>query len=141
MSRKKLAAFFIATDVLSPSDLGKPVAIDVEAAKGKQLIVEFDRQNDKDEKTGKYTVPTKYIQISYANIYHVDDPEVKDVPKNADAMGYRDASLKHDEKWFAFKGPAKKLTSQSKKPAMAGASTTASASQPAQFDAELPDDL
>lgn len=140
MSRKKLAAFFIATDVMNPNQLGRSVAIDVEAAKGKQLIVEFDRQKDKDEKTGKYTIPTKYIQVAYANIYHVDDPDVKDIPKNADALGCRDDSLKHDSDWFAFKDKTKKLAKQSKQPAMAGASSSSS-SNPTQFDAELPDDL
>ena len=117
MARKKLAAFFIATGVMIPDQLGKSVDIDVDKAIGKQLIVDLERQKDKDEK-GKYTIPTKYVQTAYANIYHVDDPDVKDIPKNAEALGMRDDADKHGPEWFAFK--AKKGAQPT--PAAAGAS-------------------
>lgn len=129
MSRKRLAAFFIATDVMTPDQLGKSVNIEVSAAVGKQLVAEFDRQMEKDA-AGKYTVPSKYIQISYANIYHVDDPDIKDIPKSKDALGMRDAGSKHDASYFAFKAKTKAVAKR--EPAMAGASAS-------QFDADLSD--
>jgi hypothetical protein len=101
-SRRKLAAFFIATDLMKPEQLGKPVQIDLQAAVGRQFIMRLARQMEKDDK-GKFTIATKYLQLDYAAIFHVDDPEVKGIPKNADALGMIDKSLRHDEEYFAFK--------------------------------------
>lgn len=129
MSRKKLAAFFIASDAMTPDQLGKSVNIELSEAVGKQIVAEFDRQMEKDAQ-GKYTVPTKYIQISYANIYHVDDPDVKDVPKHKEALKMRDAANKHEASYFSFKAKSKPATKR--EPALA----TASANQ---FDAGLDD--
>jgi len=111
MSKRKLAAFFIATGVMTPDQLGKAVSIDVKKAEGAQLLIKLERQMLKNESTGKYDVPTKFLQISYSDMFHVDDPAVKDVPKNKDALGMIDKIDRHDESWFAFKakkGSAKK---------------------------------
>ena len=102
-SRRKLAAFFIATNVMTPDQLGKPTKIDVPSANGMQLVIEFERQMDLDESTGKWDKPTKFLRIAYSNIYHVDDPDVKGIPKNEDALGMIDENFRHDAKWFDFK--------------------------------------
>lgn len=101
-AKRKLAAFFIATNVMQPEQLGKPVKIDVSAAEGQQLIIKFDRQMKKDD-NGDWTIETKFLQISYSDMFHVDDPEVASIPKSEDALAMIDKSLRHDAKWFAFK--------------------------------------
>ena len=98
-----LAAFFIAANVMDPNSLGKSVKIDVAAANGQQLVIQLERKMDQDKKTGKWDVPSKFLKISFSNIYHVDDPRVAGVPKNADAIGMIDADKRHtDPTWFAF---------------------------------------
>lgn len=102
MARKKLAALFIASNVMDPTKLGQAVNVDVAMMVGQQVVIAFERQMEKDG-NGKYTVETQYIQISYADIFHVDDPDVKDVPKNEDALSLIPAAKRHGEEWFAWK--------------------------------------
>lgn len=99
-ARRKLAAFFIAADLMKPSDLGKPCNIDVAKVVGRQIIIELEREMEKDTE-GKYTKPTRFLRIAYSNIYHVDDPAVAKVPKNMDAFNMREAAYKHDVEYFA----------------------------------------
>lgn len=131
MALKKVTAFCIATGLMTPSQLGQAVDIDVNNAVGRQLVIEFDRQMAKNEQTGKWDVPTKYLTIAYANIYHVDDPEVKDVPKNADALGMRADGEKKDASYFAFRDKRGTAKSAKREPVAAAASS--------QFDAGLDD--
>jgi hypothetical protein len=120
MPRKKLAAIFIAANAMAPESLGKPVNIETALMVGQQCVIKFENQMEQDGE-GKYTVPTKYIQISYADIFHVDDPAVKAVPKNADALSLIAKEYRHDEAWFAWKKkrvaaapkPVRKTTSAS----------------------------
>jgi hypothetical protein len=121
MSLRKISAFCIATGVMTPDQLGKHVDLDVTKAVGKQLVAQFEQQMAKDDK-GKYTVPTKYIQIAYANIYHVDDPDVKDIPKEKEALKMRDADDKKDASYFAYKSHGKAKAEKKREPALAGAS-------------------
>jgi hypothetical protein len=118
MPRKKLAAMFIAANAMQPDQLGKPVDVDTAAMVGQQCVIKFEHQMEKDGE-GKYTVPTQYIQISYSDIFHVDDPDVKAVPKSADALSLIPAEYRHNEAWFAWK--KKKVAA---KPAMATAGAT-----------------
>jgi hypothetical protein len=118
MPRKKLAALFIAANAMQPDQLGKPVDVDTAAMVGQQCVIKFEHQMEKDGE-GKYTVPTQYIQISYSDIFHVDDPDVKAVPKSADALSLIPAEYRHNEAWFAWK--KKKVAA---KPAMATAGAT-----------------
>lgn len=123
-AKRKLAAFFIATGVMTPDQLGKPVNIDESAANGKQLLVKFARKMEKDGE-GNYTVETKFLEIHYSDIFHVDDPEVKDIPKNADALGMIETKDRHPDTWFAFK--EKKAATKS-----AAAESTSSTEAPAE---------
>ena len=125
MAKRKLAAFFIACDLMTPEQLGKPVQIELEQAVGRQLVAELAKRYDKDETTGKYTKETKYLQFHYANIYHVDDPDVKDIPKNADAIGLIGKEHRHDEEYFApLKKKNGKKASQPSQPVAAASAAT-----------------
>lgn len=75
-AHKKINAFFIATNVMSLEQCkpGEKVTLDEQSARSQQLIAEV-RKNDKG-----------YLQLHFANVYHVDDPSVAKVPKNADAL-------------------------------------------------------
>jgi len=101
-SKKKLAAFFVATGVLLPEQLGKAVKIDVPAATGQQLIVTLARKMDKDA-NGNWTIESKFLEINYSDIYHVDDPAAKAYPKSDEALGMIDAKDRHPPGWFGFK--------------------------------------
>lgn len=111
MPRKKLAALFIAANAMDPTKLGQAVEVDVASMVGQQCVIKFERQLEKDGE-GKYTVETKYIQISYSDIFHVDDPAVKDVPKSAEALSLIPPANRHPESWFDWKkrkpAPAKR---------------------------------
>jgi hypothetical protein len=100
-SKRKMAALFIAADLMRPDQLGKPVKIDLATMAGRQVMMKLARRMDKDESTGKYTVPSKFLQINYSDIYHVDDPAVKDIPKNAEALEMLEAPFRHNAEYFA----------------------------------------
>lgn len=114
MSKRKLAAFFIATDLMKPDQLGKPCNIELQNAVGRQFVMKLARQMEKDA-NGNFTVETKFLQLNFSDIFHIDDPEVKDVPKNVEALGMIDKALRHSEDYFAFK--AKKKAAPAKQPA------------------------
>jgi hypothetical protein len=93
---------------------GVEVEVTENDAIGRQLIVELGSRPNKKN-------PNKpYFGIKGANMWHVDDPEVADVPKNADALSIIDPSLR--------KAPVSDLVSSAApaaataaQPAMAGA--------------------
>ena len=74
---ERLTRFFVAVGF--PHIPGKKMAINLEEIPGRQLVVELTHQLE----DGK---PTKWIEIAGSHIYHVDDPSIEKVPKNADFM-------------------------------------------------------
>ncbi|TWT65645.1 DUF669 domain-containing protein [Crateriforma conspicua] len=107
-AKRKLAALFIAGGVMQPEQLGKPAKIEVGQMNGRQMVMKLERRMDKDEKTGKWNVPTNYVQVAYSDIFHVDDPEVSAVPKNAEALALIPADQRHKADWFAWKKSGKR---------------------------------
>ncbi len=91
---------------------GVEVEVTQEDAIGRQLVIELAHRADKNK-------PDKiYFGLKGANLWHVDDPEVADVPKNADALSIIDPSLR--------KAPVSDLVSSA-----APAASTTAAAQPA----------
>lgn len=90
--RRIVAAFLIASDLASPAQLGKTIEFEVENAKDRQLVVKFKFQ-DRDGK--------KQLDIAGDHIFHVDDPRVAKIPKDAEALAMLDAKFRHKEDWFA----------------------------------------
>ena len=93
MSSQKRCALFIATDLMQPGQLGaRGLKIDVDLSKGRQVIATFER----DARPGR----EKYLQLSYANIYHVDDPRAATFPKSQESLALIPKQLRHDAKYF-----------------------------------------
>lgn len=94
MAAAKKGAFFIACDLMRPDQLGaRGLKISLDDAKGRQVIATLEP----DSRTGK----EKFLQLSYANMYHVDDPRAKDFPKAPAALALLPKSLRHDAAYFA----------------------------------------
>lgn len=94
MLQDKKGAFFIAADLMTPEQLGtKGLKIELEKAKARQIIATLER----DSRAGK----EKFLQLSYANVYHVDDPRAAGFPKSQDALALMPKSLRHDAAYFA----------------------------------------
>jgi len=79
-ARQKQAAFFVAAGVIGPAELdairSKSLkSVDLEKARGAQIVMTVELDD-----TGKYLNP------SYCNIWHVDDPKAANFPKNKDAI-------------------------------------------------------
>lgn len=71
MNQKKKDRLFLATSLISPEHAGKSVAFELADMKGRQMVAKFELSDDQ-----------KYLNFAYADIWHVDDPEVKDVVAN-----------------------------------------------------------
>ncbi len=95
-AKRKQARFALATGILPRAEPGKKVTVDLQQANGRQLVVELEHQ--KDMQTG---APTKFLQLAWANIYHVDDPAVAKVPKDKTALSLLPAELRKKPDDFA----------------------------------------
>lgn len=92
-AKKKQTAFAIAAGLLDLSKkLGGKVAIDLSEAVGRQIVLTFEN-NEYEGKTR--------LQLSYANIYHVDDPRAAKFPKDKEALSLIDKSLRKPAEYFA----------------------------------------
>ncbi len=101
MTRRQNTNFLIATDLTTPSQLGASVDINPVDATGRHLIIHLERKQEKNE-AGEW-VDTKFLRIAYADVFHIDDPEVAAIPKNVAALKYIKSEHRHDAKYFAFK--------------------------------------
>lgn len=100
-AKRKQARFALATGILPRAEPGKRVTVDLQQAAGRQLVVEVEHQ--KDQQTGQ---PTKFIQLAWANLWHVDDPACAKVPKDAIALALVPAELRKKPEEFAKKTAA-----------------------------------
>jgi hypothetical protein len=74
-ARKKIARFFLATNLMKPDQLGSKVDVNLQDAIGEQFVAKIDITED-----------GRYCELSFAEIYHVDDTKVKDIPKSANEI-------------------------------------------------------
>lgn len=75
LAKLKIDRFLLAVNLLTVEQInGQEVEVDVEAAKGRQLVAELHRNKK------------NYLEIKFGNIYHVDDPAVSGVPKNEECL-------------------------------------------------------
>lgn len=112
-ARKKNTAFAIATNLIDPNNLGKSVDIDLQKAVGQQVVAELVPQEDADGNKSD-----KFLQLHFANLYHVDDPEAAQVPKSQEALSILTQEQRKPESYFAFKAKkdSKAVQSQPSKP-------------------------
>jgi len=86
--RNKLSRVFLALGLINLNDKGKKVEIELNDAKGRQCVIDVVKSDNND----------KFLELNYNKIYHVDDPEVASVPKDADAIKSIPASLRREKK-------------------------------------------
>lgn len=127
-ARLKQAAFVIAANVVTPAQLGQRVQVDLQKAVGQQLVIKLVQEEGKE-----------YLDLSYADIWHVDDPRCEKCPKNPAAIAMIPQQLRHPKEWFDSLKPKKAGTAgssagggngsegsqQTRQPARAAAATTA----------------
>ena len=121
MKRRQQTRFALATGLLSGFAPGQKAKVDLQTAVGRQLVIEFERSKDQ---AGK---ETKFLQLAWSNIWHVDDPHVKakQIPLDAAALSLLPANLRRKPEDFAqkkgnggtAKPPAAQPTTPTGKPA------------------------
>lgn len=67
MAKKKQARFVLATGIISAAKPGEKVVVDLQRAKGRQLVATLAKR--KSENSDK-----EFIELNFADIWHVDDP-------------------------------------------------------------------
>ncbi len=82
--KKRNDRFLLATNLLTMQQIESRarVSIDIQKAEGQQIIAKFSKEKPDD----------KYANLEFAEIYHVDDPAVAHVPKDARALSTIHAS-------------------------------------------------
>jgi hypothetical protein len=73
MAKKKLDRFFLAVGLLTEKQIRdkEQVSIDLQEANGRQFVAKLDKEKE----------DAKFLSLSFADIFHVDDPAVAAVPK------------------------------------------------------------
>lgn len=90
----KQVAFIIAAGLATEADMqDKEIDIDLQLAVNRQIVAELEV-----DKTS--TGDRIFLQLAWANIFHIDDPRVVDVPKNAAALLMAPKSHRRDPKGF-----------------------------------------
>ncbi len=108
IAKQAQAAFLIATGCLDPAKLGTKVSIELAQAVGSQIIATVDVNDYNDQQN---------IRLRYADVFHVDDPRTKRMPKDASALEIIPAESRKGESYFApllkkTKSVAKESTSR-----------------------------
>ena len=92
IARQAQAAFLIATNLLDPSKLGSKVSIDLSKAVGTQIIATVDVNDYNGQQN---------LRLKFADVFHIDDPRTKRMPKDASATEIIPAENRKDESYFA----------------------------------------
>lgn len=94
-ARKKVDRFLLAVGLVSPGEEGIRKEIDITQASFRQLLVELDRRTMKykDKKTGK-EVENEVTDIKFSNIFHVDDPDAADYPRDMESINLIPSTLR-----------------------------------------------
>ncbi len=93
-ARAKQGAFLIAAGLVDESKCGQRISVNLADAMDHQLVATL--QYGEDEHGQK----KKYLELAYANIYHVDDPRAVKCEFNKQALGLIPKALRRDPKSF-----------------------------------------
>jgi hypothetical protein len=74
-AKKKIDRFLLAVNLVKEEDKEKELDIDLNLATGSQLVAKMELNED-----------GKHVGLAFADIFHVDDPAVAQVPKDAEAL-------------------------------------------------------
>lgn len=102
--RKKVDRFLLAVGLINPSDKGIEAEIDLGDAIGRQFLIRLEENQTKEGKT--------VLQMKFADIYHVDDPEAADIPKSQEGLSMIPPELRRIAKASRPGGPAAKATAK-----------------------------
>lgn len=92
-SRKRQARLLVAANVLKQEQLGQRVSIDLNKAVGQQVIATLDYDSKDEEK--------KYLELNYADIFHIDDPDAAKFPRDDAAIAMIPKANRLDASAFA----------------------------------------
>lgn len=110
-AKKKLDLFFLATAMRSESELsekGRKQEIELADLVGRQFVAKFHIEKDDNGKD--------QIGLCFADMWHVDDSAVANIPKDADALAMIDPKLRRiGAKAAPTKEPTKKESTPAKK--------------------------
>lgn len=98
MSEKKQNRFLEAVGLLDRHQEGE-LEIELNQAVGRQCVMTLVYKQKKNEK-GEYVDDTTGLQLSYADIFHIDDPEAASFPKNEKAIARLPAELRRKPEYF-----------------------------------------
>lgn len=85
MAKKKIDRMLLATNLIDPDDKGKKLEIDLNKMVNRQILVKCDEEEG---------TKRKFVSISFANIFHVDDPEAASYPRDVEAIRMIPTSLR-----------------------------------------------
>lgn len=100
MAKKKQAFFVMATSLVGAAKPGEKVTVDLQMAKGRQLIATLAQRESQTDPT------KKFIDLNFADIWHVDDPSAPNCERNQDALKLLPKSLRRDPASFKPAPPA-----------------------------------
>lgn len=114
MARKKLDRFFLAVGLATEQQIESKakLSIDLQEANGRQFIAQLEKEKE----------DSKFLSLSFANLYHVDDPAVQAIPKDKAALNIIDPKLRRVGMQAAAKASRKEKAASKN-----GAATTTTA--------------
>lgn len=126
-ARKKIDRFLVATCLMTEEQVLEKakVRIDLQEAVGRQFVVKLEKEKE----------DSKFLSLSFADIFHVDDSAVANIPRSKEHLSLIDKKLRKVAKPASGKGltPEKKADKAKASPAPTPAPTTTEAA-PAEFD-------
>lgn len=100
-ARKKIDRFLLSVGLMTDEDKDKEIDIDLSQCVGRQFLAQLEQDEENQ----------KFLRVSFSEIYHVDDPAKKTIPKNEAALRLIPASLR---KIGAVAKPTSKPTAKAK---------------------------
>lgn len=118
-ARKKIDRFLLAVSLVGDDDKDKDIDIDITKCVGRQFVAKLEQDEEN----------AKFLRVAFADIYHVDDPAVKAVPKNEDALKLMPAALRKIGNQPAAAKPGKAKAMRAANAAAPAAAAPASATE------------
>lgn len=130
MAKKKQYRFAFATGLLDGFKPGAKVSIDLQKAKGRQLIATLAQRESQNDPS------KKFIDLNFADIWHVDDPAAPNCERNQDALKLLPKQLRRDPASFkpASAAPAANGNGTPKPPALPQQQVAAGTATGVSFD-------
>lgn len=94
---RKLMRLFLATGMMGEHVPGQQTTLDTSLMEGRQCVIELEEKPN--SPTSKNPNGT-HVEFKGAQVFHVDDPAVKDVPKHAELLSIIPKELRRDPSSF-----------------------------------------